>query len=173
MGDGPITSLPYSLTEMQQSTARRRKSGSRTPDHDIVDDSKHVRTFSFSLRWMDASTCSAISSTPTGNKRLSESPNPLYYLSYLPLVSLCTRYAHSFSGAAENSSSCDCRKQYSAPARRVVFRWLGQEGTANRHLPGWSTSTYIGLEADTPKRDAIVEAFQVRPPTQSFVRFYE
>ena len=158
---------------MQQSTARRRKSGSRTPDHIIVDDSKHVRTFSFPLQWIDPYTCSAISSTQTGNKPLSESPSPLYYLSYLPLALLCTRYAHRFSGAAENSSSCDCRKQYSAPARRVVFLWLGQEGTTNGHLPGWSTSTYIGLEADTPKRDAIVEAFQVCPPTQSFVRFYE
>jgi hypothetical protein len=60
-------------------------------------------------------------------------------------------------------------KQYSDAARRVVLLWLGQEGTANRHLPGWSTSTYIGLEADMPKRDAVVEAFRVRPPMQSFL----
>ncbi|KAF8481629.1 glycoside hydrolase family 47 protein [Russula ochroleuca] len=50
--------------------------------------------------------------------------------------------------------------QYSGPTRRVASRWLSQEGKTPRHLPGWSTSTYIGLEADTPKRDAIVEAFR-------------
>lgn len=98
-----------------------------------------------------------------GNKTLLESPNFMYYLSYLLLPLLCTRYAHHFSRVAENSTSCDCCKQYAAPARRVVFRWLGQDGTANRRLPGWSTSTYVGLEADTSKRDAIVEAFRVRP----------
>ncbi|KAI0281283.1 glycoside hydrolase [Russula aff. rugulosa BPL654] len=44
--------------------------------------------------------------------------------------------------------------------KRIALGWLGQERSASRHLPGWSTSTYIGLEADTPKRDAIVDAFR-------------
>ena len=56
------------------------------------------------------------------------------------------------------------RLQYSGPARRAALSWLGQENKTPRYLPGWSTSTYIGLEADMPKRDAVVEAFRVRPP---------
>jgi hypothetical protein len=57
-----------------------------------------------------------------------------------------------------------CGKQYSHSVRRIALGWLGQERSATRYLPGWSPSTYIGLEADTPKRDAVVEAFRVRPP---------
>ncbi|KAI0281280.1 glycoside hydrolase [Russula aff. rugulosa BPL654] len=50
--------------------------------------------------------------------------------------------------------------QHPHSVRRIALSWLGQERSATRHLPGWSTSTYIGLEADTPKRDAIVDAFR-------------
>ncbi|KAH9958979.1 glycoside hydrolase [Russula dissimulans] len=57
------------------------------------------------------------------------------------------------------------RKRKTSPeapgfARRAVRVWLGQEGTANKYLLGWSPSTYIGLAADTPKRDAVVAAFR-------------
>jgi hypothetical protein len=65
-----------------------------------------------------------------------------------------------------------CGEQYPHSVRRIAVGWLGQERSATRHLPGWSTSTYIGLEADTPKRDAVVEAFRVRPPMLPFTRYY-
>jgi hypothetical protein len=52
--------------------------------------------------------------------------------------------------------------QYSDLAGQVVRVWLGQDGGPSRQLPGWSPSSYIGLEADIEKRDAVVAAFRVR-----------
>jgi hypothetical protein len=52
--------------------------------------------------------------------------------------------------------------QYSDIAGQVVRVWLGQDGGPSRPLPGWSPSSYIGLEADIEKRDAVVAAFRVR-----------
>ncbi|KAI0253282.1 glycoside hydrolase [Lactifluus subvellereus] len=50
--------------------------------------------------------------------------------------------------------------QYPDSVRRSVRVWLGQEAVPGKYLPGWSLSTYVGLEADIPKRDAVVAAFQ-------------
>lgn len=52
--------------------------------------------------------------------------------------------------------------QYSDIAGQVVRVWLGQDDVPSGQLPGWSPGSYIGLEADITKRDAIVAAFRVR-----------
>lgn len=50
---------------------------------------------------------------------------------------------------------------YSDLAGQVVRVWLGQDDDGpSRQLPGWSPSSYIGLEADIEKRDAVVAAFR-------------
>lgn len=43
--------------------------------------------------------------------------------------------------------------------------FFGLNTPALRELPGASKSTYVGFEADVEKRDAVVEAFRVRPIT--------
>ena len=53
--------------------------------------------------------------------------------------------------------------------KRSVRVWLGEEAVPGQYLPGWSPSTYVGLEADIPKRDAVVAAFRVRVRSQSSV----
>jgi hypothetical protein len=55
--------------------------------------------------------------------------------------------------------------QYSDLAGQVVRVWLGQDDGPSRRLPGWSPNSYIGLEADIEKRDAVVAAFRVRRHT--------
>ncbi|KAI9432065.1 glycoside hydrolase family 47 protein [Lactarius indigo] len=50
--------------------------------------------------------------------------------------------------------------QYSDFVGRGVRVWLGQDDEPSRQLPGWSPGSYIGLEADITKRDAIVAAFR-------------
>ncbi|KAH9988958.1 glycoside hydrolase [Russula vinacea] len=104
---------------MQESTARQRKAGSQTLDHnDIVDDGKH-----------------------TDRRQYSSGISKFFSLIFV-FAAFYALY------------------QYSGPARRAALSWLGQENKTPRYLPGWSTSTYIGLEADMPKRDAVVEAFR-------------
>lgn len=49
---------------------------------------------------------------------------------------------------------------YSDLAGQVVRVWLGQDDGPSRRLPGWSPNSYIGLEADIEKRDAVVAAFR-------------
>ncbi|KAI9461166.1 glycoside hydrolase [Russula earlei] len=49
---------------------------------------------------------------------------------------------------------------YAQSAGQVVHVWLGQGGTASKYLSGWSPGNYVGLEADTPKRAALVAAFR-------------
>ncbi|KAI0275367.1 glycoside hydrolase [Gloeopeniophorella convolvens] len=52
--------------------------------------------------------------------------------------------------------------QYPKPVKRAIRTWLGQDGSdePEQQLPGWSPHSYIGLEADVPKRDAVVAAFE-------------
>jgi hypothetical protein len=65
-----------------------------------------------------------------------------------------------FHGRGKNNR--DRLEQYPDSARRPVRVWLGQEAVPSKHLPGWSPSSYVGLEADMSKREAIVAAFRVR-----------
>lgn len=77
-----------------------------------------------------------------------------------------------FRSCAEHNYSRDGHQQYSDFTRQVVRVWLmGQEDTPRRHLPGWNPNYYIGLEADVPRRDAVVAAFQVRAHASPFLRF--
>ncbi|TFY73677.1 hypothetical protein EWM64_g10336 [Hericium alpestre] len=47
--------------------------------------------------------------------------------------------------------------QYPQPVKDLLSTWLGRPAD---ELPGASRAMYIGLEADIPKRDAVVEAFK-------------
>jgi hypothetical protein len=85
----------------------------------------------------------------------------------IPLAFCRARY-RIFSIPGEHALFCvrphDNRLvQYSDLAGQVVRVWLGQDDDGpSRQLPGWSPSSYIGLEADIEKRDAVVAAFRVR-----------
>lgn len=104
---------------MHESTARKRKANSRTPDNNIVEHTKY---------------------------HADQRQNSFKIFKFCLSIIL---FATSFALYQDPHS-----------VRRIALGWLGQERSATRYLPGWSTSTYIGLDADTPKRDAVVEAFR-------------
>lgn len=145
---------------MHESTARKRKASSRTRDYDVVEHTKYVRTFCF----LSARHTASHSQPLTADRPATEFFQILQILSInYPICHLIffVPGTHTiFPGLLESQTGCG--EQYSHSVRRIALGWLGQS-SATRHLPGWSTSTYIGLEADTPKRDAVVEAFRVRP----------
>ena len=47
-------------------------------------------------------------------------------------------------------------------ATGILNSFFGADDNRAKRLPGTSPETYIGFDADIPKRDAIVEAFKVR-----------
>ena len=74
-----LSVFPFASTElMHESMARKRKAGFRTPDYDIVEHIKYVRTFCFfSARHTSLHTLSR----QTSDRNLPESSNYSYQLS--------------------------------------------------------------------------------------------
>ena len=90
---------------------------------------------------------------------------PRYLLLFIALASAASLYLVS-TPFCVSVPTCDGLVQYSDFAGKVVRVWLGQDDDGpSRRLPGWSPSSYIGLEADIEKRDAVVAAFRVRVST--------
>ena len=142
---------------MSAALPRKRRTAPQASISKITEDSKPVR--SVFVLWIHSSNFTFLLADERTAVRSKHTQILLAFRrARLCLFSIPGEYAPFL-----RQPTCDGFVQYSDLAGHVVRVWLGQDDDGpSRHLPGWSPSSYIGLEADVEKRDAVVAAFRVR-----------
>ena len=148
---------------MQESQARKRKASPQSSDYaETEEEKKYVRTFRFLSVGRTRQPDVRFSADRRATALFGNIQIPLAHHLICCFLWIIPSEHTTFPRLLKRNLSWE---QFPDAARRVVRVWLGQQGVPRQHLPGWSPSTYVGLKADTAKREAVVSAFRVRAHT--------